>query len=168
METKLIAKMGLLTGTTWVVNTLVINAVMVMILLATMATAKGWMRSMPVMFAGLFLGLSADWALRFNSLVVSRNSAVNLVFVTVLLAVPVLFAAVIYARLFEKTPAPSFALGWNLFGGMVGGLLEYTSTAIGTNNLNLLCVGAYAAVALLVYRDEIRLPRATISRAAGQ
>ncbi|HYH00773.1 MAG TPA: hypothetical protein VD837_16695 [Terriglobales bacterium] len=159
IETKLIAQMGLLTGTTWVVNTLVISAVLVMILLATIATAKGWIRSMRLAFAGLFLGLLTDWVLRMNTLTLVQNSTFNVVLITLALAVPVLFAAVLYARLFQESASPSHALGWNLFGGMVGGVLEYASTALGMNSLNLLGLVAYGIVAMLVYRGYREAPR---------
>jgi hypothetical protein len=51
------------------------------------------------------------------------------------------------------------ALGYNLFGAMAGGVLEYCSMASGINSLNLLSIVAYLGVAWFVLRPrKIALP----------
>ncbi len=152
LETKLLAKIGLLTGATWTVNTLVISGVLVMILAATLAVQNGWLRSVSFAMAALIATLIADWALRLNTLTLASNPHTNIAAVLFVLALPVFFAAVVYARLYSEAKEPSTAFGYNLLGAMVGGVMEYASTAIGINNLNLLCIAAYLGVAAVVYR----------------
>ena len=152
LETKLLAKIGLLIGTTWTVNTLVISGVLIMILAATYSVQKGWLQSVPFALTALIVTLIADWALRFNTLTLFSDPLTNIIAVLSALIVPVFFAAVVYARLYSEAKEPSKAFGYNLLGAMVGGIMEYTSTAIGINHLNLLCVGAYLGVATIVYR----------------
>jgi hypothetical protein len=65
-----------------------------------------------------------------------------------LLVIPILFAAIAFAKILQVRTTVSTALGSNLFGAMVGGVLEYVSTIWGINNLNLLCIGAYLCAAI--------------------
>lgn len=152
LETKLLAKIGLLVGATWTVNTFVISGVLIMILAATYAVRKDWLQNVPFALAALIVTLIADWALHFNTITLVSNPLTNIIVVLSALLVPVFFAAVVYARLYSKVKEPSTAFGYNLLGAMVGGIMEYTSTAIGINHLNLLCVGAYLGVAIIVSR----------------
>ena len=152
LETKLLAKIGLLIGNTWTVNTFVISGVLIMIMAATYAVQKGWLQSVPFALVALIVTLIADWALRFNTITLVSNPLTNNIVVLSALFLPVFFAAVVYARLYSKAKEPSTAFGYNLLGAMVGGIMEYTSTAIGINNLNLLCLGAYLGVAIIVSR----------------
>ncbi len=152
LETKLLAKVGLLTGATWTVNMLVISGVLVMILAATLAVQMGWLRCAPFALAALIATLIADWSVRLNTPMIVSNPHTNVAAVLLALALPVFFAAVVYAHLYGEAKEPSTAFGYNLLGAMTGGIMEYASTAIGINNLNLLCIAAYLGVAAVMYR----------------
>jgi hypothetical protein len=157
LETKVLAKVALLTGATWVVNTYVISAVLIMILLANVAVMKGLFSSVPASFAALFASVILDWYLRFNTLQLVRSPTISLVLDLIFLAVPVFFAGTLFAIFLNRAAEPASALGYNLLGVMVGGVLEYSSMAWGINNLNLVCVGVYAAAVLVAYRESSRL-----------
>jgi len=76
------------------------------------------------------------------------------------MALPLFFAGILFANLYRAADSPGAALGYNLFGAMVGGVMEYASMAWGVNALNLLSLAAYGGVALfLVYRSrsQVRL-----------
>ncbi len=154
LETKLIAKLALLLGTTWTVNTFVISAVMVMILLANVTVSKGWRwaRNPVLCLAPLLALILADWLLREKSLALSARPGLNVILALVFLSLPVFFAGLVFATLYQRSKVPSVAFGYNLLGAMVGGVLEYSSTAIGINNLNLLCLAIYASLAVLLLR----------------
>jgi hypothetical protein len=154
LETKLIAKLALLLGTTWTVNTFVISTVLVMILSANVMVSRGWRwASNPVLcLAPLMALILADWLLRDKSLALSARPGLNVILVLVFLALPVFFAGLVFATLYQRSKIPSVAFGYNLFGAMVGGVLEYSSTAIGINNLNLLCLAIYAGLAIVLLR----------------
>ena len=151
LETKVLAKTALLVGATWIVNTQVISAVLVMILLANLVVIKGWRPSLPLCFAALFVSILLDWYWRLTTLRVVSSPTLNLYVVLILLALPIFFAGILFATFFLRVSIPGVALGYNLFGAMVGGALEYCSMAWGINNLNLLCLAAYASAALFVY-----------------
>jgi len=157
LETKILAKVALLTGATWVVNTYVISAVLIMILLANVAVMKSWVSSIPASFAALFASVLLDWYLRFNTLQLVRSQAISLTLDLIFLALPIFFAGILFATFFNRAAVPASALGYNLLGVMVGGVLEYSSMAWGINNLNLVCLAVYAAAALVAYREANRL-----------
>jgi hypothetical protein len=152
LETKVLAKTALLAGATWIVNTFVISAVLTMILLANTAVMRGWFTKPRWAFAGLFVTVLLDWVVKLNSVSLVAQPALNLALTLFLLALPLFFASIIFADSYGRVEEASVALGYNLFGAMVGGVLEYCSMAWGINNLNLLTLAAYAGVALLVYR----------------
>jgi len=152
LETKVLAKTALLAGATWIVNTFVISAVLAMILLANTAVMRGWFTKPRWAFAGLFVSVLLDWVVKLNSVSLLSQPALNLALTLVLLAMPLFFASIVFAHCYGRVPAASVALGYNLLGAMVGGVLEYCSMAWGINNLNLLTLAAYAGVAVLVYR----------------
>jgi hypothetical protein len=152
LETKVLAKTALLAGATWIVNTFVISAVLAMILLANAAVMRGWFRNPRWAFAGLFASVLLDWVVKLNSVTMVAEPALNLTLTLFLLALPLFFASVVFADCYGRVEEASVALGYNLLGAMVGGVLEYCSMAWGINNLNLLTLAAYAGVALLIYR----------------
>jgi hypothetical protein len=152
LETKVLAKTALLAGATWIVNTFVISAVLAMILLANTAVMRGWFTKPRWAFAGLFASVLLDWVVKLNSVSLVAEPALNLALTLVLLALPLFFASIVFADCYGSVREASVALGYNLFGAMVGGVLEYCSMAWGINNLNLLALAAYFGVALLVYR----------------
>ncbi len=147
LETKVLAKSALLVGATWIVNTFVIGAVLAMILAANFVVAKGWMSSRGWCFAALFASILSDWYFQFSSRVLVSSPVLNLYLVLFLLALPVFFAGILFADFFKRAHVSAAALGYNLLGATVGGVLEYSSMAWGINNLNLLCLAAYTGVA---------------------
>jgi hypothetical protein len=56
---------------------------------------------------------------------------------------PVFFASTAFAYLFAQRTNQPAALGWNLFGAVLGGLLEFSSMAVGLRNLILLTMALY-------------------------
>ncbi len=161
LETKTLAKMSLLLGATWTVNTVVISAVLLMILLSNLVVSKRWLSSVPLCLLAVVALLLMDWCLRSDILTFLPRSNVSLGLIASFFALPVFFAGVLFARLYRASGTPSSALGYNLLGAMLGGALEYSCTALGINNLNLLCSGAYVGVAaVIIFRQLQQQPAA--------
>jgi len=91
---------------------------------------------------------------KLNSTTLAPWPAVNLALILSLLALPIFFAGVLFATVYKGVELAAPALGYNLFGAMVGGVLEYLSMAWGINSLNLLSVAAYIGVAWLLLRPK--------------
>jgi hypothetical protein len=68
--------------------------------------------------------------------------------ITLILTLPIFFAGLVFADAFSHSPAPSFALGWNVLGAVVGGTAESVSYVIGIPSL-VLVAAAFYALALL-------------------
>ena len=162
LETKIIAKIALLVGATWIVNTFVIGAVLFMILLANLAVMRGWFRDLRWTVAALLLSILFDYVFKLNSLTLCPFPAVNLALVLLLLTLPVFFAGVLFASCYRGVELAASALGYNLFGAMAGGVLEYFSMTFGINSLNLLCLAAYSAVAWRLLRRRQSAPVAAV------
>jgi hypothetical protein len=70
-------------------------------------------------------------------------------------AIPLFFASIIFAIRFQGVTSIAVALGSNLFGGVLGGLTEYASLALGIRSLYLFALVFYALSAI----PQIRLVR---------
>ena len=64
---------------------------------------------------------------------------------TLLVGLPVFFAAVCFSRLFREQKVTGYALGINLVGAMGGGLVEYLSMLLGMRAVWLVILGVYLA-----------------------
>ena len=131
---------------TWVVNAIVISAVLVMILLSNLVAWRWPKLPQQLIIAGLAAALAAlasvplNW---FNTL----TGEVKLVAASAFLTAPVFFAGLIFIRSFAACSDKSRALGSNLIGALVGGLLESLSFVAGIRALVLL-VGLFYLVAV--------------------
>jgi hypothetical protein len=66
-----------------------------------------------------------------------------------MVALPILFAALIFAVLFRsRTANPTAALAANLLGAIVGGVLEYSSMIVGIKTLYVIAAVFYVAAFL--------------------
>ncbi|MGA2221178.1 MAG: hypothetical protein ABSH21_05245 [Verrucomicrobiia bacterium] len=146
LEVQTVSRATLLFGMTWVVNAIVISAVLVMILLANLVTWR-WPRFPQwLVVSGLAVSVALlalvplDW---FNAL----TGVVKVIMASAFLTAPMFFAGLIFIRSFATCPDKSQALGSNLIGALVGGLLESVSFVTGIRALVLL-VGAFYVLAL--------------------
>jgi SAM-dependent methyltransferase len=142
VETKAVTTLALIFGSTWMVNSIVVGAILVTILLANLVVARLSGPSETVLYVGLFGCLLFNFFFSFDRLNQWSWEA-RLVASSAIVASPIFFAALIFAKRFRTVSSPSLALASNLLGSLVGGLLEYLDMWTGLRGLNL--------VALLVY-----------------
>jgi len=62
---------------------------------------------------------------------------------TMVFAIPVFFAGILFASEFRITPSPGAALGANMLGAVAGGLLENLSLVFGMRALLLVAMTLY-------------------------
>ncbi|MBI5366681.1 MAG: methyltransferase domain-containing protein [Planctomycetes bacterium] len=137
VEVHNVSRLALHFGTTWQVNAWVIGAILGAILLAN--AACGWLRRRGAAAKGwivvaLFAALAAVYFVpqdRFLDLPRSLGA----VCATLLLTSPIFVAGLLFADAFADSPAPGFALGWNVLGGVVGGMTESLSYVVGIPGL---------------------------------
>lgn len=58
-------------------------------------------------------------------------------------SLPIFFAGMVFATSFRRAKEASGALAANMFGALIGGILEYTSMAMGIRSLTMLALVLY-------------------------
>jgi SAM-dependent methyltransferase len=148
LEAKGVVHMALLFGSTWVVNSVVFFAILVMVLAANLYV----LRFKPARLLPYYLLLVA--ALLVNALVpmnvfLSLSPLWRTFASCAVVFVPVFFAGVVFAGAFRRSPEPDVDFGWNVAGIILGGLSEHLSLVVGFNQLLLLAAAYYVLSAAL-------------------
>jgi spermidine synthase len=142
LETKAVVHMALLFGGTWVVNSVVFFAILVMILCANLYVLAVKPRYLAPYYVLLVAALLVNALVPMNVFLslppVARIAASCLV-----VFVPVFFAGVIFACAFRESRQPDIDFGSNVAGIILGGLSEHLSLVLGFNYLLLVAAGYY-------------------------
>ena len=153
IETKSVVHLALLFGSTWMVNSIVFFAILVMILCSNLFVlvirpVRVWPSYVLVvasLLVGMLIPIDAFLGLRGASRVLASCAVVF---------VPVFFAGIVFATTFRDSQEPDLDFGSNIAGAIVGGLTEALSLVIGFNGL--------LGVALVFYGLSWALGRRTI------
>lgn len=143
LEIGAITKLSLLFGSTWVVNSIVISAVLCAVLLANISVDKlNGIRS-SVSYLLLFLSLFLAYFCYKSFDLLSFSIPVRLVLSSLLVGAPIFCSGLIFSSLFQKTADREAAIGFNILGAMFGGLGEYISLITGVSNLLFVAAAVY-------------------------
>lgn len=148
IETKAVVLMALLFGSTWLVNSVVFFAVLVMILLANLWTIRARPSRPWPYYAGLLLTLLLNCVVPLDYFL-GMNRGAQIAGSSLLVFAPVFFAGVVFAATFRRTDEPDRAFGYNIAGAMLGGLVENSSMLLGFQYVVLVAVCFYALAALV-------------------
>jgi hypothetical protein len=142
VEVKSIAELSLLFGSTWLVNSAVFSGILLMILAANAVVA----RRAEVNRGATYTWLGASLLLPYlagltwlNAWPFTWRAAIG----ALATSLPIFFAGMIFATSFRRVRDASGALAANMFGALVGGILEYSSMAWGIRSLTLLVLALY-------------------------
>ncbi len=147
LETKSITEFSLLFGSTWTVNLFVVLGILIVILLANLLFLRFSAFPRWILFAGLFASLLLCYGIPVKELLEESPLVRDLV-TMIFTGLPILFAAGLFASCFQEETESALALGWNLLGAVVGGILEYGSMFLGIKALYLLALCLYAAAGM--------------------
>ncbi|MCI0699952.1 MAG: hypothetical protein L0241_02580 [Planctomycetia bacterium] len=142
VETKAVVEMALLFGGTWMVNTAVFAAILVMSLAGNLFAGKVNPKRLEPYYIGLFLTLGIGLVVS-PSAFLGLNPTVQIIGACLLVFAPIAFAGVIFATSFRRTTQPDRVIGANVAGALVGGLAENTSVMLGFQLLLCVAVGFY-------------------------
>jgi spermidine synthase len=147
LEAQVISKIALLFGTTWVVNSIVISTLLLLIVFANCIVQ--WWEHIPFWLAyiGIFISFAVTWLIPLDKFFF-HSIALKAVSAALVLCSPVFFAGIIFVRSFARAGFSGKALGSNLFGALVGGLLESLSFWVGLKALLILAALLYLASAV--------------------
>jgi spermidine synthase len=169
LETQVISRLALYFGTTWQVNGIVIAAILAALLVANAVIerqAKPWPSHRYL--AALLAGIAVAYLVPFSR--IPGSAALVGCVAACIFTIPVFFAGLLFATEFRAADSPSAALGANMLGAVVGGLLENLSLIVGLKALLLIALGLYAlaGVGLLYQRKRpVRRP-ASVLQTAGR
>jgi spermidine synthase len=153
VETKAVVTMALLFGSTWVVNSVVFLAVLMMILLANLWTLRFRPARLWPYYAGLLITLALNAIVPLDFFL-GMNRTIQVLGSCLLVFAPILFAGVIFAASFRRTTEPDRAFGINIAGAMMGGLAEYSSMLLGFQYVVLVAILFYAISAVGLRRVD--------------
>jgi hypothetical protein len=142
LETRTVTALSLVFGSTWIVNASVFAGILATAFLANTFVAGRMIRRPALWYLPLCASLVATWAIEpglLNRLgLLERGALAGLLY-----AVPVAFAGVLFSTFLRNAANPASALGSNLLGAVMGGVLEYSSMFFGLRNLILLALVLY-------------------------
>jgi hypothetical protein len=142
LETRAVTQLSLLFGSTWIVNTSVFGGVLAMVLAANAVAGRLRRYDRRLWYSLLALTLLGLWLLAPRLLVelalLERALVGGIAF-----AIPIFFAGVIFSSELRARADATAALGCNLCGAVVGGLLENLSMLVGLKAVVLLALVFY-------------------------
>jgi SAM-dependent methyltransferase len=153
IETKAVVTMALLFGSTWVVNSVVFFALLLMILFANYWTIKFKPSRLWPYYAGLLIALTLNTIAPIDFFL-GMNRSIQIIGSCLLVFAPILFAAIIFADSFRRTANPDRAFGINIAGAIVGGLAEYSSMLFGFQYVALIAIVFYLVSAIGIGKSE--------------
>ena len=157
LEVQIISKTALLFGTTWLVNSIVITALLMCILLSNLVISL--CPGFPLRFAywGLFVTLALSYLISTNALFYESLMA-RWAVATLLYCSPVFFAGLVFISSFRGIGFRAEAFGSNLLGALVGGLLDSLSYVIGIKALVVVAAFLYLLSLLTIGRVGAQAP----------
>jgi len=147
LEVQNVSKASVVLGNTWLVNAVIVSAVLAMVLLSNLIVARfPGMASWPVYLALCFTCLALYFIdiSRFAFLPYVTKAAI----VGCLTSLPMLFSGIIFIQSFATLPRKDQALGANLIGALAGGLLQSVTFVTGIRALLLIVAALYVAAIL--------------------
>ena len=148
LETKGVVHMALLFGSTWVVNSVVFFAILVMILLSNLYVLRFKPRRLGPVYGLLIAALLVNAAVPMTAFLALPGAA-RVVVSCLVVFLPVFFAGVVFAASFQDSLHPDVDFGSNIGGVILGGLSENLSLVVGFNHLLYLAVAYYLLSAVL-------------------
>jgi len=134
LEAQIVSRMAMLFGTTWLVNSIVIAGVLVLIVAANFVYDAWPTVPLALAYAGIALCILVSYWIPLEALLV-HSFAVKVLLGTLVLCSPVAFASIVFIRSFAAASFSGEALGSNLLGALVGGMLESLSLWTGIRSL---------------------------------
>jgi len=142
LETKSVVHMALLFGSTWLVNSAVFAAIMIMILFANLLVLKVKPKTLWPFYVLLIISLTVNVFVPMEVFLGMDGVARTLLSCAVTF-IPIFFAGTIFAMSFQESKEQNLDLGSNIGGAMLGGLCEYASLMLGFNYLLIVAIVFY-------------------------
>lgn len=160
LEAQIVSRMALFFGTTWVVNSVVISVLLMLIVGSNVLADLKPGFPMPLAYAGIFIAIIVSYVIPLERFFFA-SIWLKAVVTTTVLCLPVFFAGIIFIHSFARAKFSGEALGSNLLGALVGGLLESLSMWTGLKSLVVIAALFYLASGISLWSGRER-PRSSI------
>jgi spermidine synthase len=148
LETRSISVLSLLYGGTWVVNAIVIAAILALILVANLSVRRFHVQKLMVPFLGLAATLCLGFVFPISVLlgqgVLTRTIGSIFIYLT-----PIFFSSLIFAVLLRDAQDLRQAYSSNLLGAVIGGFGEYIASLTGLRMLSLIALIVFVPIVFL-------------------
>ena len=156
VEVHSISKAALLFGSTWIVNAVIISAILVMILAANLLALRYRITRLRWWYAGLFASLALAYFIPVDTFLFGgyllRGIASGVFY-----SLPLFFAGVIFASSISRVAGIEAAFAGNMLGAAIGGMLESASFIFGLRAVVLIAILLYIASAVALRRMPVKL-----------
>ena len=142
VETRTIAQLGLIFGSTWRVSAITIALILALILVANAVIERLGPLPTPPLYAGLGLTLAANYLVPPSAGL--GGGPILAAGMALFYLLPLVFAALVFASSITRYSGLAVPLASNLIGSVFGGLLENLSMAVGISALSLVALAVYA------------------------
>ncbi|HTK84765.1 MAG TPA: hypothetical protein VL625_06730 [Patescibacteria group bacterium] len=147
METQLVSRLTLYFGTTWIVNSIAISAVLLTLVLANLVVeAAGKKTNGPVFYIVLVISILANYFIPWERL--PYSSWATGLMLSGAYATSIFMAGLIFTSTFAQAPDKSKTLGANVIGAVAGGLSQNASFIFGLKALLPMAALCYVGAAL--------------------
>jgi hypothetical protein len=153
LETKGVVQMALLFGSTWMVNSFVFAAILVMALFSNLFVLRFRPSKLWPYYVLLILSLGVGLCVPITGFL-AMPGFLKIAVSCLVLFVPVFFAGVVFAASFNASRRPDIDIGSNIGGVILGGLSENLSLITGFTNLLVLAIAYYLLSALFARRIQ--------------
>jgi SAM-dependent methyltransferase len=142
LETKSVVHMALLFGSTWMVNSVVFFAILIMLLGSNLFVLTAKPRTLWPYYALLAATLVVNVLVPMSTFL-ALPGLQKVVASCAVVLVPIFFAGIIFGAAFRDSHHPDVDFGSNIAGAVLGGLSEYFSLMVGFNHLLVIAVAFY-------------------------
>jgi spermidine synthase len=148
LETKGVVHMALLFGSTWLVNSVVFAAILLMILASNVFVLVAKPQKLWPYYVLLSAALVVNILVPMNRFLALPGAGKVAVSCAVIF-VPIFFAGIIFGASFRDSIQPDVDFGSNIAGAILGGLSENLSLLVGFKNLLIIALCFYVLSAVL-------------------
>jgi hypothetical protein len=143
LELATIDRLALVFGTTWLVNSACIFAILSAIIISNLLIIKAPKIMSPnLMYTCLFVSLTLLYFVPLEKATM-LGMWIGGSIAAALSAIPIFFAGLIFSYAFSQEKKPGVGIAFNMFGAVVGGLFEYVATYTGIRSLLLWALAIY-------------------------
>jgi hypothetical protein len=124
----------------------VINGILLLIFADNLAVLKWravFTKHQALFYYLIFLSILLSYFCPADQIFATMPGVAAELVLTLITLAPLGFAGIIFPVALAENKSPSLALAFNLFGSVIGGLLEYASTFLGIKSLELIGLSLY-------------------------